>query len=113
MAFLNARVLNEFRHAQGSLRVLVYLPVILPPAAGLLLFKYLYDPSQAGLFNFILSSLGLPTSQWVQSTTMTMPSLVIASSWLNMGATILIYLAALQNIPGDLSEAAEVEGAGI
>jgi multiple sugar transport system permease protein len=42
-----------------------------------------------------------------------MLSLVIASTWLNMGGAILIYLAALQNIPGDLYEAAELEGAGI
>ena len=44
---------------------------------------------------------------------MTVPSLVIASTWLNMGGTILIYLAALQNIPGELYEAAEIEGAGL
>jgi multiple sugar transport system permease protein len=113
LPFFIAVVLNEFRHAQGYLRVLVYLPVILPPAAGLLLFKYLYEPSDAGILNFILKTLHLPTSGWVQSTTMTMPSLVIASTWLNMGGTILIYLAALQNISGDLYEAAEMEGAGL
>ena len=113
LPFFIAVVLNEFRHAQGYLRVLVYLPVILPPAAGLLLFKYLYEPSDAGILNFILKTLHLPTSGWVQSTTMTMPSLVIASTWLNMGGTILIYLAALQNISGDLYEAAELEGAGL
>jgi multiple sugar transport system permease protein len=113
LPFIVAVLLNEFRHAKGYLRALVYLPVILPPAAGLVLFKYLYDPSQAGLFNTILASLGLPTSQWMQSTVMTMPGLVIASTWLNMGGTILIYLAALQNIPGELYEAAELEGAGL
>jgi multiple sugar transport system permease protein len=106
-------VLNEFHHAQGYLRALVYLPVILPPTAGLLLFKYLYDPSDAGILNFILTRLGLPPSQFVQSPDTTMLSLVIASTWLNMGGAILIYLAALQNIPGDLYEAAELEGAGI
>jgi multiple sugar transport system permease protein len=113
LPFFIAVLLNEFRHAQGYLRVLVYLPVILPPASGLLLFKYSYDPSDAGIFNFILKTLHLPTSQWVQSTAMTIPSLVIASTWLNMGGAILIYLAALQNIPGELYEAAEIEGAGI
>jgi multiple sugar transport system permease protein len=113
LPFLIAIVLNEFHHAQGYLRALVYLPVILPPTAGLLLFKYLYDPSDAGILNFILTRLGLPSSQFVQSPDTTMLSLVIASTWLNMGGAILIYLAALQNIPGDLYEAAELEGAGI
>jgi len=42
-----------------------------------------------------------------------MLSVVIASTWMNMGSATLIYLAALQNIPGELYEAAELEGAGI
>ena len=113
LPFVIAVVLNEFRHAQGYLRVLVYLPVILPPAAGLLLFKYLYDPSDAGILNFLLTSVGLPKSGFVQSPGTTVLSLVIASTWLNMGGAVLIYLAALQSIPGDLYEAAELEGAGI
>ena len=113
LPFFIAVLLNEFRHARGYLRFLVYLPVMLPPASGLFLFKYAYDPSDAGIFNYILKSLHLPTSQWVQSQAMTIPSLVIASTWLNMGGTILIYLAALQNIPGELYEAGELDGAGI
>jgi multiple sugar transport system permease protein len=91
----------------------VYLPVILPPTAGLLLFKYLYSPGPDGILNFLLAKVGLPTSQFVQSPPTTVVSLVIASTWLNMGGAILIYLAALQNIPGDLYEAAELEGAGV
>jgi multiple sugar transport system permease protein len=113
LPFLIAILLNEFRHAKGYLRALVYLPVMLPPAAGLFLFKYAYDPSSAGIFNYLLHSLHLPTSTWVQSPSMTMPSLVIASTWLNMGGTILIYLASLQNIPGELYEAADLDGASV
>ncbi|GAA1395980.1 carbohydrate ABC transporter permease [Catellatospora coxensis] len=112
--FFLAVLLNEFRHAKGYLRILVYLPVMLPPASALFLFKYLaYDPSDAGLFNSILKGLGLPTSQWMQSTDMTMPAMVLASTWMNMGGAVLIYLAALQNIPGELYEAAELDGAGL
>ena len=57
-------MLNELRHARGYLRVLVYLPVMLPPASALLLFAYFYNP-QYGLFDDILRILHLPTSQWV------------------------------------------------
>jgi multiple sugar transport system permease protein len=113
LPFIVAIVLNEFRHAQGYLRVLVYLPVILPPAAGLLLFKYIYSPGPDGILNYLFSMVGLPQSQFVQSPHTTILSLVIASTWLNMGGTILIYLASLQGIPGDLYEAAELEGAGV
>ncbi|GIF10002.1 carbohydrate ABC transporter permease [Actinoplanes teichomyceticus] len=112
--FLVAILLNEFRHAQGYLRALVYLPVMLPPASALFLFKfYAYDPSDAGLFNAVLSALHLPTSQWMQSPAMTIPAMVLASTWMNMGSAVLIYLAALQNIPGELYEAAELDGAGL
>ncbi len=112
--FFVAVVLNEFRHAKGYLRALVYLPVMLPPASALFLFKYYaYDPSDAGLFNAILKALHLPTSEWMQSPSMTMPAMVIASTWMNMGGAVLIYLAALQNIPGELYEAAELDGASI
>ncbi|MFI9638687.1 carbohydrate ABC transporter permease [Micromonospora sp. NPDC051925] len=112
--FFVAILLNEFRHAKGYLRALVYLPVMLPPASALFLFKfYAYDPSDAGLFNSILKALHLPTSQWMQSPGMTMPAMVLASTWMNMGGAVLIYLAALQSIPGELYEAAELDGAGI
>ncbi|MEU8084727.1 sugar ABC transporter permease [Micromonospora sp. NPDC049101] len=112
--FFVAVLLNEFRHAKGYLRILVYLPVMLPPASALYLFKfYAYDPSEAGLFNAILKALHLPTSQWMQSPEMTMPAMVIASTWMNMGGAVLIYLASLQSIPGELYEAAELDGAGI
>jgi multiple sugar transport system permease protein len=115
--FFAAILLNELRHARGYLRTLVYLPVMLPPASALLLFAYFYDPT-SGLFNRILQLLHLPTSQWVQSPGTTMPttamiSVVIAATWMNMGAATLIYLAALQNIPGELYEAAELDGAGL
>jgi multiple sugar transport system permease protein len=113
LPFLIAVLLNEFRHAQGYLRALVYLPVMLPPASALLLFRYAYDPSGAGIFNYLLHAVHLPTSQWAQSTTMAIPSLVIASTWMNMGGAILIYLAALQSIPGELYEAAEIDGASL
>jgi multiple sugar transport system permease protein len=115
--FVVAIVLNELRHARGYLRVLVYLPVMLPPASALVLFAYFYNP-QYGLFDDVLRTLHLPASQWVLQpgtgfVSAAMISVVIASTWMNMGSATLIYLAALQNIPGELYEAAELEGAGI
>jgi multiple sugar transport system permease protein len=115
--FFVAILLNEMRHARGYLRILVYLPVMLPPATSLILFYYFYNP-QYGLFDRVLSLLHLPTSQWMLTPgdgffSIAMLSVVIASTWMNMGSATLIYLAALQNINGDLYEAAELEGANI
>ena len=115
--FFVAILLNELRHVRGYLRVLVYLPVMLPPASALILFAYFYNP-QYGLFDDILRALHLPVSQWVLTPgdgffSIAMLSVVIASTWMNMGSATLIYLAALQNIPGELYEAADLEGASI
>jgi len=110
--FFVAILLNELRHAKAYLRILVYLPVMLPPVASVLLFKYFYDPGY-GLFNAILRTLHLPTSLWLNSAGSAMPSVVVAATWMNMGSATLIYLAALQSIPGDLYEAAELDGASL
>jgi multiple sugar transport system permease protein len=103
-------LINEMRHLKGFFRIAVYLPVMLPPIVGVLLFRYFYDPG-FGLFNTVLRSVGLPESQWTQSSSTAMISLVLVSTWANLGGATLMYLAALQSIPGDLYEAAELHGA--
>lgn len=110
--FIAAVVINELRHARSYFRLLVYLPVMMPPAAAAFLWKWFYDPGD-GVFNTVLRDLHLPTSQWLQSTNTALISLVFFSTWINMGSGTLIYLASLQSIPGELYEAAELEGAGI
>ena len=112
LPFLIAVLLNEFRHFSGFFRVLVYLPVMLPPIVSVLLWRYFYDPGN-GLFNTVLRGVGLPESQWTQSSKMAMISLVLVSTWANLGGATLMYLAALQGIPGELYEAAELDGASI
>jgi multiple sugar transport system permease protein len=110
--FCAAIILNELRHAKAYLRFVVYLPVMLPPAVSVLLFKWFYDPG-AGLFNQILGFFRLPGLAWLDSTDTALISLVIVSTWMNLGSGTLIYLAALQTIPSELYEAAELDGAGM
>jgi multiple sugar transport system permease protein len=107
-----AILLNELRHLTGFFRIAVYVPVMLPPIVGVLLFKYFYDPGN-GLFNTVLRGVGLPESQWTQSPRTAMLSLILVSTWANMGGAVLMYLAALQSIPGELYEAAEMDGASV
>jgi multiple sugar transport system permease protein len=110
--FATAIVLNELRHLRGYFRAAVYLPVILPPAVSILLWQYFYDPG-TGLFNSILRGFHLPPSQWVQSPRTSMLSLVLVSTWMNMGGAVILYLAGLKGIPSELYEAAEMDGAGL
>jgi multiple sugar transport system permease protein len=111
--FVTAIVLNELRHCRAYFRLLVYLPVMIPPAAAAFLWKWFYTPDNSGLFNAVLHALHLPTSQFLQSPNIAMLCLVLFSTWSNMGATVLIYLASLQGIEGELYDAAEIDGAGI
>ncbi|HEY3465176.1 MAG TPA: sugar ABC transporter permease [Amycolatopsis sp.] len=110
--FLTAVLLNELRHAKAFFRLAVYLPVMLPPVVTALMWKWFYDPGP-GLFNSALGAVGLPGGQWLDSSGTAMLSLVFVSTWANMGSTTLIYLAALGTIPGELYEAAELDGAGL
>ncbi|WP_432176211.1 carbohydrate ABC transporter permease [Streptomyces sp. Tue6028] len=110
--FLMALVLNELRHAKAFFRVVVYLPVMIPPVVSALLWKWFYDPG-AGLANEALRFAHLPTSNWSNGADTALVSLVIVATWANLGGTVLIYLAALQSIPGELYEAAELDGANI
>ncbi|MGW1346928.1 carbohydrate ABC transporter permease [Kribbella sp. NPDC002412] len=91
-------------------RTLAYLPVVLPVVATITLWKFILNP-QVGLLNTVLDRLGLPTSQWLQSPTMAMPSIVLVMLW-GVGGTMIIFLAALQAVPTELYEAARVDGAG-
>jgi multiple sugar transport system permease protein len=107
-----AVLLNELRHLKGFFRIAVYLPVMLPPIVVVLIWKYFYDPGN-GLFNTLLRGAHLPESQWTQSGSTAMISLVLVSTWANLGGATLMYLAALQGIPGELYEAAELDGATV
>ncbi|WP_405060998.1 sugar ABC transporter permease [Kribbella sp. NBC_01505] len=91
-------------------RTLAYLPVVLPAVATITLWKFILNP-QVGLLNTVLDRLGLPTSLWLQSPTMAMPSVVLMMLW-GVGGTMIIFLAALQAVPAELYEAAKVDGAG-
>jgi multiple sugar transport system permease protein len=110
--FFLAVIVNETRHAKGFFRVAVYLPLMLPPIVVVLLWKYFYDPGN-GLFNTLLRGVDLPASQWYQSGSTAMLSLVLVATWSNMGRRVHHVPRRAAEHPGDLYEAAEMEGAGV
>jgi len=105
-----AMFLNQRFAGVRVVRTLAYLPVVLPAVATITLWKFMLYP-QVGLLNTILDRLGLPTSLWLQSPKMAMPSVVLVMLW-GVGGTMIIFLAALQAVPTELYEAAKVDGAG-
>jgi len=107
-----ALAINEVRYGKAYFRLAFYLPVIIPPLVTVFLWGYMYSPD-GGLLNGLLSLVGIGQQLWLQSPNTALQSLVVVTTWANAGGTMLIYLAALQSIPAELYEAAELDGAGI
>jgi multiple sugar transport system permease protein len=109
-----AVLISESRRFRGIYAALAYLPVVIPPVVGVMLWKYVfYEPSSVGLFNTVLGWFHLGPYGWLQSPGTAMPALVVESTWANAGTTVIIYLAALTTVDTDLYDAASVDGAGI
>lgn len=108
-----AVVMSDVRRARGLYSMLAYLPVVIPPAVAVLLWRFFYDAEETGVFNTILGWFGLGPVPWLEDPSWAMPSLVIEATWAAAGGTVIIYLAALVSVPPELYDAAEVDGAGI
>ncbi len=109
-----AVLMSEVRKLKGLYSVLAYLPVVVLPVVSVLLWKNVFfDAGSTGVFNIILSWFGIPAQPWIQNTASAMPSLVLEATWAAAGGTIIIYLAALTNVPPELYDAAEVDGASV
>ncbi len=110
---LAAVLMSEVRRAKGLYSALAYLPVVVPPVVAVLLWKFFFDARPEGVFNTMLGWVGVGPVPWLQDADWAMPSLVLEATWAGAGGTIIIYLAALTSVPGELYDAAEVDGASV
>lgn len=110
---LAAVLMSEVRRVKGAFSALAYLPVVVPPVVAVLLWKFFFDARPEGVFNTMLGWVGLGPVPWLQNADWAMPSLVLEATWAAAGGTIIIYLAALTSVPGELYDAAEVDGASV
>jgi multiple sugar transport system permease protein len=104
-----ALLLNTPRRTGRFFRTLFFLPVILSGTATILVWGWLFNP-RYGAVNSLLALIGIQGPGWLFDKHWAMPALILMSLW-NCGINIVIYLAALQNIPQELVEAAALEGA--
>lgn len=104
-----ALLLNREIRGLRFYRTAYYLPSVLSGVAVALLWRWLFS-GEFGLFNAMLSYVGIDGPSWLGDPSWALPSLVFMSLW-GVGAGAIIYLAGLQGIPTDLYEAAEVDGA--
>lgn len=105
-----AVLLNLRVFGMRTIRTIYYLPAILPAVVTGLVWVWLFNPD-FGLLNFLLFKLfGIHGPNWLGSERWVMWAVIISGLW-GMGAGVLIFLAALQNVPEELYEAAELDGA--
>jgi multiple sugar transport system permease protein len=108
---LTAILVNEMRIAKSFFRVVYFLPTVIPPLISLLVWRLIYTARPGGLLNQFLISVGGDRQGWLQDPVLVKPSILVIMTWGAFGATMLIYLATLQDLPTDLYEAAEIDGA--
>lgn len=101
--------LNAMTRGRNTIRALLFLPGMFNVAVCAILWQWFYN-GEFGLFNFILKGLGLPTKPWLSDRAWAMPSIVIMSLWWTLGGTSIVLLAALQQIPKQIFEAAVLDG---
>jgi multiple sugar transport system permease protein len=109
-AFGIAAMVARAKAGAGVFRTIFYLPALAPPVAATLGFVYILNPA-TGPVNTLLSHVGVQGPLWFQSTGWAKPSLVVLSLW-GIGNTMVIFLAAVLDVPRHLYESAELDGAG-
>ncbi|PNI07603.1 ABC transporter permease [Arthrobacter sp. AFG7.2] len=111
LALLLAMLLNRKLKGIGFFRVAIFFPYITSLVAVAVVWNMLFSPD-SGPINQFLNSIGIAeTPGWTSSSDWAMPAVIITSVWRDMGYYMVLYLAGLQAIPGELYEAAEVDGA--
>ena len=110
LALLMAVLLNRQLKGMAIFRTLVFIPVITSMVAVSLVWSMLYEDN-SGLLNILLGYLGLGPVHWLTDTNMAMISIAIMSVWKGLGYNMTIFLAGLQGVPGELYEAATIDGA--
>jgi len=110
LGLLVAILLNTKIRGLSVWRAIYYLPAVLTGVAVALLWQFIFS-ADFGVLNYLLSLVGIRGPAWLNSETWALPALVIVSLW-GVGGDMVIYLAALQGVPTELYEAAEVDGAG-
>ncbi len=87
-----------------------FVPFAVSLVAAALIWQWLYEPVY-GVLNHALALVGLPPQKWLQSLNQVLPSLAAVNVWVRLGFDTMIFLAALQAIPGEYYEAAAMDGA--
>jgi multiple sugar transport system permease protein len=110
VSLMLALLLQRAARSAGFFRTIFFLPKMTPPVAVGILFLLLFN-GQNGLINTVLGWFGIDGPSWTTDPAWIKPGLIVMSLW-TIGASVIILLAALKNVPEELYESARIDGAG-
>lgn len=105
-----ALLLDVPTKVRAFFRTTIVLPLLIPPVVAGLMWKTMMQP-QSGVLNWLLQSVGLPPFSWLTDPSTAMISVVLIDTWVFTPFAVIILLAGLQSVPGDIEEAGRVDGA--
>ena len=108
-----AVMLCEIPRGKVFFRFMYFLPHLTSALVVTLLWKLMFDPTENGILNQILMSVGLSRHSWLLDPAWAMVCCILPGVWAGAGISSLIYIAALGSLPQDYYEAAAIDGAGI
>jgi len=109
LALLIAVLLNQKVIMRPTFRTIYFLPSLVPIVASAMIWLWILN-GKFGLLNFGLHFLGIEGPNWLSDEHWTKPSIILMALW-GVGGSMVIYLAALQDVPRDLYESADIDGA--
>ena len=111
VAFVHAWLLNFPVRGRAIYRAALVLPTFMPLVAVTLLWTWMFNP-ELGVVDVGLAKIGLPQPNWLTDANWSKPCLILLLLW-TVGTTTIIYMAALQEVPAHLYEAAQIDGANL
>jgi len=108
---LLAQLLQVKFKGKNIIGFLLFLPWFASPAVMGVIWRSMYHP-MLGVFNYMLETVNLPTSQWIFSTSTVLPSLILFSAWQGIPFCLILFLGGFAMLPSAPFEAAKIEGAG-
>lgn len=111
LALAFALALNRRSKTAAVLRTAFFLSQVLSVTVVTLIWQLMFSPRQ-GIIAHVMTGLGLQPIEWITSTALAMPAIVIATVWWSIGFAMILFLAGLQEVPDELYEAARIDGAG-
>ena len=105
-----ALLLNRAMPARALLRALFYVPVVVSATASGIVARWMFNEN-FGVVNRLLTDVGLPAVGWQTGGAAALTSIIVMSVWANLGFVMVVYLAGLQGVPGEVYEASALDGA--